>query len=235
MNNLYRLILLLVLSGLFACDKKDKAVGSTYVFSNPYDFPLNVDIYSAVESYTAANSIHMELRIEPYMSASVDKNKLPQQKYYIDCYSDDHIYNNWLGYDVPFLEPENGFHPSLRVSTAKALFLKNTEIYSRWKAVDALSVPGGQSVWSLIPESDKHLVFTVRRNFTTLVEHVQYGVPVIDSLYAFVYNPDTTKNITFGFMRDNYAYSPNVEIVKTASPDSLLCYHKRLYLVVRQN
>src|SRR5690606_39256803 len=165
MNNMRKIVLFVVLAGLLpatACRKKGKE--QEYTFVNHLFEDITLDIYYSKENYDQQSNKVSSLSITANSNYRMPLNSLEEgHTYYIDWYTADFEYNNWVIDAQTGKEPYVAYTPgpgnysyiakSEYRGPGRNTFLSGYDTATQWKAVDAYAytqAAGYTSTWSLL-------------------------------------------------------------------------------------
>lgn len=173
---------------LFAgCDKGTSPDAFNYTFINNTDKQIHVDVYSTMSDYMS-NTNPVTTGVAGANSTFVVRSSTlhTDVPYYVDWYSDDYTYTNWVNREDLY----TAFNPRITASVqtnqlklesetdyARLLCLDGNHTSTTWLATDGFSYvySGGGSdsvLWNNLPQVDKFFQIVFHKDFSMTFSYI---------------------------------------------------------------
>lgn len=174
---------LILLLSIFVGCKKTSSVGIN--FDNEGSVKMNYKIYGSKADYSSDKNILLKGSIPAHTTSFISYDFKSGQNYYVDYYSDDYIYNNWL--------PENGNlgpNPfSFCIDSVSTFLIVNTQqmgammvllndslTQTKWKAINSFNVSDPTvSTWGSLSDSERYQEYIFNKDGTAVYRLIFRG------------------------------------------------------------
>ncbi|OJW84589.1 MAG: hypothetical protein BGO69_07655 [Bacteroidetes bacterium 46-16] len=195
---LFILFILFLLVSLFSC-KKDS--GKKFTIDNRSNSKdLAVAVYASESDYVNSTNA-----IASGMAPANDVFTFPASKlnkggtYYVDAYSNDYLYTNWVNGDTAIIGRENEtprkfaysgedmysiVNVSINPTNARISLLNSTGSSSQWKAIDALDLDDGHSIWWSLSDAEQYATISISKNTTGSYSYLA-GTDTVNTAFSF--------------------------------------------------
>ena len=175
------------------CTQQNEGVKQyDYTYTNNTGKDIRIDIYNTIDDYNNNTNPYLKgvavANGGTYVIPSSDF--VPNQKYYVDWYTDDYTYTNWQNRQGFYDEFITSFVPTYQSNFnklesvndyARIVFLNGGAApESKWVAVDGVAYPGGNyTEWADLPERYKYRKMTFRKDFSCTLYYMSDSSDIV--------------------------------------------------------
>jgi len=172
---------------LSSCDKATNPDAFNYTFQNNTDKQIHVDVYGSMDDYmNNANPVTRGVASANGSFVVRSSTLHTDVPYYVDWYSDDYTYTNWVSREDLYTAFNPRFTASVQTNLmklesetdyARLLCLDGNHTGTTWLATDGFtylySNGGSDSVlWNNLPQNDKFFQMVFRKDFSMTYSYI---------------------------------------------------------------